>query len=103
VFPTPDGKPSHRSNVLRWGLYPALEGAGLRRVHMHSPRHSFASSLIMAGEPPTRVANLLGHSSPAVTMRVYAHWFKDVKTEAINNLAKQLFAPSQNPKQAKLA
>ena len=103
VFPTPDGKPAHRSNVLRWGLYPALERAGLRRVHMHSLRHSFASSLIMAGEPPTRVANLLGHSSPAVTMRVYAHWFKDVKTEAINNLAKQLFAPPKNPKQAKSA
>ncbi|MFI5364977.1 MAG: tyrosine-type recombinase/integrase [Candidatus Binatia bacterium] len=103
VFPTPEGKPAHRSNVLRWGLYPALERAGLRRVHMHSLRHSFASSLIMAGEPPTRVANLLGHSSPAVTMRVYAHWFKDVKTEAVNNLAKQLFSPPQKPKQAKSA
>ena len=57
----------------------------------------------MAGEPPTRVANLLGHSSPAVTMRVYAHWFKDVKTEAINTLAKQLFAPQQSPKQPKSA
>ena len=70
---------------------------------MHSLRHSFASSLIMAGEPPTLVANLLGHSSPAVTMRVYAHWFKDVKTEAINDLAKQLFAPPQNAKQPKSA
>ena len=70
---------------------------------MHSLRHSFASGLIMAGEPPTRVANLLGHSSPAVTMRVYAPWFKDVMTEAINNLAKQLFSPQQNPKQAKSA
>ena len=103
VFPTPEGKPAHRSNVLRYGLYPALERAELRRVHMHSLRHSFASSLIMAGEPPTRVANLLGHSSPAVTMRVYAHWFKDVKTEAINNLAKQLFAPQQSPKRTKSA
>ncbi len=69
-------------------------------MHMHSLRHSFASSLIMAGEPPTRVANLLGHSSPAVTMRVYAHWFKDVKTDAINNLAKHLFRPQANPKSA---
>lgn len=93
VFPTPEGNAAHRSNVLRHGLYPALERAKLRRVHMHSLRHSFASSLIMAGEPPTRVANLLGHSSAAVTMRVYAHWFKDVKTEAVNNLAKQLFTP----------
>lgn len=103
VFPTPEGKPAHRSNVLRWGLYPALKRAELRRVHMHSLRHSFASSLIMVGEPPTRVANLLGHSSPAVTMRVYAHWFKDVKTDAINNLAKQLFAPQQNAKHTKSA
>ena len=30
VFPPPKGKPAHRSNVLRSGLYPALKRAELR-------------------------------------------------------------------------
>jgi integrase len=59
----------------------------------HGLRHSFASILIMRGEPATRVANLLGHSSPAVTMKVYAHWFKDRQSNAVNDLARELFAP----------
>jgi integrase len=33
----------------------ALQRAGLRRVNMHSLRHSFASALIMAGAPVTEV------------------------------------------------
>lgn len=100
VFPSVEGKPLHRSNVLRLGLYPAAKRATaaakkagvapLPPIDMHTLRHTFASMLIMAGEPPTRVANLLGHSTPAVTMSVYAHWFKDVKTDAVNTLAQRL-------------
>ena len=51
VFPSPTsetGAPAHRSNVLKRGLYPALTRAKLRRVDMHSLRHSFASILIAA-------------------------------------------------------
>jgi integrase len=51
VFPMPDGQPMHRSTALRYGLWPAFSRAGLRRVNMHSLRHSFASALIMAGAP----------------------------------------------------
>jgi len=36
-----------RSNALRYGLWSALRRAELRRVNMHSLRHSFASALIM--------------------------------------------------------
>jgi integrase len=54
VFAAPTGLPAHRSNVLRYGLYRALRRAGLRRVDMHSLRHSFASALIMAGAPLRR-------------------------------------------------
>jgi integrase len=49
VFPMPDGQPMHRSTALRYGLWPALRRAGLRRVHMHSLRHSFASALGRGG------------------------------------------------------
>ena len=96
VFPMRDGRPMHRSTALRYGLWPALNRAGLRRVNMHSLRHSFASALIMAGAPVTEVQSLLGHSSPAVTLKVYSHWFKNVETDSVDRLAKSLMHSDRN-------
>jgi len=84
------GLPTHRSNVLRYGLYRALRHAGLRRVDMHSLRHSFASALIMAGAPVTEVQYLLGHSSPQTTLKVYSHWFANTKSDSVHRLSRTL-------------
>jgi integrase len=94
-FPMPDGQPMHRSTALRYGLWPALSRAGLRRVNMHSLRHSFPSALIMAGAPVTEVESLLGHSSQAVTLKVYSHWFKNVETDSVDRLAESLTTGSK--------
>lgn len=92
VFPTVEGKPAHRSNVIRYVLKPALKAAKIERaIDMHGLRHTFASIMLAKGEPITRVANLMGHGNSAVTARVYAHWFRDRKTEAVNDLARELF------------
>ena len=88
VFPAADGRPLRRSNVLRYGLWPALERAELRRVNIHSLRHSFASALIMGGTPITEVQSLLGHASPAITLRIYSHWFQTKDTGAVGRLSK---------------
>jgi integrase len=90
VFPTALGRLSHRSNILRGYLYPALRRAELRQVDMHSLRHTFASALILAGSPVTEVQHLLGHSNPTTTLKVYSHWFKKIKTDAVSNLARNL-------------
>jgi integrase len=96
AFPMIDGQPMRRSTALRCGLWPALSRAGLRRVNMHSLRHSFASALIMAGAPVTEVQSLLGHSSPAVTLKVYSHWFTNVETNSVDRLAQGLMTASKN-------
>ena len=44
--------------------------------------------------PITEVAHLLGHKSPAITLSVYSHWFKDVKTDAMAGLAKLVCEPT---------
>lgn len=91
IFPAPDGRPAHRTNVMRQGLLPALRRAKLRKVTLHSLRHSFASILITNNAPITEVAGLLGHSSPTVTLGIYSHWLRGVKTDSINLLSKALF------------
>jgi len=88
VFPAADGRPLPRSNALRYGLWPALRRAGLRRVNMHSLRHSFASALIMGGAAVTEVQPLLRHASPAITLRIYSHWFKTVDSGAVARLSR---------------
>jgi len=90
VFPAPTGTPAHRSNVLRYGLYRALRRAGLRRVDMHSLRHSFASALVIGGAPITEVQYLLGHSSPQTTLKVYSHWFRNTQSDSVHRLSRAL-------------
>ncbi len=91
VFCTAEGKPIRRSNALRNGLWPALTRAELRRVTMHSLRHSFASMLIALHKPITEIASKLGHSSAKVTLDVYAHFLKATEeTDSINSLAKSI-------------
>lgn len=40
---------------------------------MHALRHFYASVLLDAGESVKAVSEYLGHSDPALTLRVYAH------------------------------
>jgi integrase len=101
VFPAADGRPIRRSNALRYGLWAALRRAGLRRVNMHSLRHSFASALIMGGAPVTEVQSLLGHASPEITLRIYSHWFKTADSGAVDRLSKMIFGNGTAPRKTR--
>lgn len=94
VFPTDAGQPAHRSTVLKRGLYPALRRAGLRRVDMHSIRHSFASALIAGGATVAEVQALLGHANPAITLRTYTHFFRGTHSSALAGLAASIAGPA---------
>jgi integrase len=62
-------------NALRdrvW--YPTLAKAGLRRRTMYQTRHTFASNALAAGEAPSWVAAMLGHTSPEMLFSVYARY-----------------------------
>ncbi len=92
VFPKRDGMAMHRKVLHEQGLSPALARAGLRRFGVHALRHFFASELIRRRYPPTEVAARLGHSSPMVTMTVYARWYRGATSDAVSGLAKSLLA-----------
>ncbi|MGH3898967.1 MAG: tyrosine-type recombinase/integrase [Pseudonocardiaceae bacterium] len=73
----PNGRALHRStfNTAIWGK--ALTKAGIIRQPrvdgFHALRHFYASALLDAGESITALAEHLGHSDPAFTLRVYTH------------------------------
>lgn len=80
VFASALGAGLDRRNVSRRGLERAIASAGLvdpqrptRRFH--DLRHTFASLLIAQGTNVVFVSQQLGHASPEITLRVYAHLF----------------------------
>ena len=75
----------HRWNDIRHPFEAACEDAGLTDFHFHDLRHTFASWLMMRGVPLATVSNLLGHTSPAMTLR-YAHLSPKHLTSAVRVL-----------------
>jgi integrase len=47
-------------------------------------RHTRASALIAAGVDIVTVSRRLGHSSPSITRRVYAHVFNKNETRSVD-------------------
>ena len=57
------------------------------KYRLHDLRHAHATTLIEAGTHIKTVQNRLGHSSPSLTMAVYAHVSPDMDKEAANAFA----------------
>ena len=64
-------------------------------LSMNNLRHSFASQQLMAGATPLEVSYLMGHSSPAVTLAIYARWAKTEKSDSQNRLASRIMQATE--------
>jgi integrase len=76
--------PNHYSDAMM----AAYKAAALPKITFHDLRHSCASVLIARGVPITVVSAILGHSSPQITMQIYAHALQSGKREAADMLDK---------------
>ena len=63
-----------------------LKEAKIEHKKFHALRHTHATQLLAAGVPLLEVAKRLGHSSPAITLKLYAH--------AIPNYDHQIVLPA---------
>lgn len=66
------GKPLHPDSPRRY-LKKLGEKCGIKGIHPHMLRHSFASIAITSGADIASVSEKLGHSDKAVTLRMYTH------------------------------
>jgi integrase len=62
---------------IRRGFAAAVTAAALKAVSPHVLRHSAAVHMAEAGVPMSEIAQFLGHSSTAVTERIYARYSPD--------------------------
>lgn len=69
-----------------WPL--AREACGLRHVHLHDIRHSSATEMVNAGVDLATVGKVLGHKSPASTMR-YSHHATALQAAAVGKIGRK--------------
>lgn len=93
MFPDTHGRIMYPT-ALAYRLEVALKHAKLPHITPHGLRHSCASILLAMGHSPAEVAALLGHSSPAVTMALYAHALPGAKDRVAATMS-NLFGDSE--------
>jgi integrase len=59
-------------------------------ISFHALRHTHASYLIDLGIDVVTISKRLGHSSPAVTLQIYAHLFRKDDSKAAAAIDKAL-------------
>jgi integrase len=95
IFRNPrTGEPWPGDLTFRQGAWTRiLRKAGVRYRYPYQMRHTYASMLLMAGEPAQWVAAQLGHKDPSFTLRTYARWIAsdapDSGSRAVDMWAKE--------------
>jgi integrase len=94
VFAQEDGTPlnpsavTHRFTALVASLRdPDDPEFRWKQIRLHDMRHGAASMMIAAGVPIETVQLILGHSSPAVTRRIYTHILRGPAAAAVEAAA----------------
>ena len=87
VFTTEQGGPVDPRNLLRV-VEVAAKAAGVEGIGVHTLRHSAAVDWLESGVHIKAVADLLGHSSIAITGDVYGHTSDDTARAAVDVLAR---------------
>lgn len=93
VFRAPEGGPLRLRNWRRTVFDPACSEAGIVGLSPHDLRHTAASLAIAAGANVKAVQSMLGHSSAAMTLDVYAGLFGDdldAVADALDRLVPQM-------------
>jgi integrase len=92
IFQSRVGGPLDHSHLLQRRFYPLLERAGLPRIRFHDLRHTAATAMLRQGVHPKVAAEMLGHSDPTTTLRIYSHVSEAMHHQAAAAID-QFFAP----------
>jgi integrase len=102
IFRNQAGGPVDPSNFRErvWG--PTLQAAGVRFRPIKSLRHTFASLLIQERHNPVYISRMMGHHSPAFTLKTYCHLLRDSRQDG-NRIEAALRGPAVAPNSAQQA
>lgn len=77
-----------RPQYIRSVLKDRAQKAAVKEIRVHDIRHTHASLLINLGANPVLVAERLGHESPDITLKTYAHLFPHQQAEIVAKIKK---------------
>lgn len=72
--------------TFRSQYYKEIERLGLPRLNPHCMRHTFATQMLHGKIDVATIADIMGHSSPSVTLNIYSHTNDREKKKAINKI-----------------
>lgn len=73
--------------VLQYRLKKYSKECGIKDLHFHVLRHTFATRCVEVGFEIKSLSEILGHSSPRVTLERYIHPSIQLKRDNINKLS----------------
>jgi len=73
--------------TLQYKLEHFTKECGLEGVHYHTLRHSFATRCVEVDFEIKSLSEILGHSSPKITLERYVHTSMELKRSNMNKLA----------------
>ena len=73
--------------TLQYRMAGYTKACGLSGVHFHTLRHSFATRCVEVGVEIKSLSEVLGHSSPRITLERYVHSSMDLKRENMKKLS----------------
>ncbi len=94
VFLSLDGRP-WPPDTFSAQFAKLAKSVGIRGFRFHDLRHAFASITLADGVSIKEVQTLIGHSSPVVTLSVYARSIEGLGRQAVNELARSLLVPER--------
>jgi integrase len=86
VFADINGEPLQKDYFVRNVFHPLLAKAGIERIRFHDLRHTSATLSLSNGDNVKVVAERLGHSSPEMTLDVYAHAVPTLQRESAEKM-----------------
>ena len=82
------------SDTISSSVRKVADSVGLPDLHLHSLSHFAATELLAAGINARDAADMLGHSDPSLTLRVYAHATNERQRAAASALSAVVAPPT---------
>ncbi len=95
VFVSKEGSIVDVGNLRKRVWYPTLKKAGLKRRTMYQTRHTFATLMLSAGENPSWVARMMGHTNTEMLFKKYIGYIPNL-THQDGMAFMEKFFPGEN-------
>lgn len=82
VFCSVRGLPLRPTTFHKDSWIPLLDRLKIARRGFHHCRHTYATLALSSGVPINIVAGVLGHATPATTLKVYSHYLPSQQSQA---------------------